>query len=242
VAADQPTILATSSGLLPDGDRTYSVKPSKLFTLAAELAHVGSSPRLCLINTAGGEDPAWASMEHNAFSKIGFVSSHLNLFPMPNWSDMRGHLLSQDIIWVGGGSTANLLALWRLHGLDEILRECWEAGVVLGGVSAGAICWHIGGTTDSFGLPLQAITNGLGFLPYSHSPHYDGEDTRRPLTQQFIAEGVLPDGYATDNGTGILFFGTELQYGFSEREGATTWSITRQGDAAVEVELETRML
>ncbi|HEY1826497.1 MAG TPA: hypothetical protein VGF87_00670, partial [Acidimicrobiales bacterium] len=74
MAADQPTILATSSGLLPDGDRTYSVKPSKLFTLAAELAHVGSSPRLCLINTAGGEDPAWASMEHNAFSKIGFVS------------------------------------------------------------------------------------------------------------------------------------------------------------------------
>src|SRR5581483_8864069 len=165
-----------------------------------ELARAGPAPHICIIDTAVGDDPARLATAHNAFAKLGMISSHLALFPMPNVTDIRAHLLAQDIIWVGGGSTANLLALWRLHGLDRILRECWEKGVVLKGVSAGSICWHIGGTTDSFGLPLQPITNGLGFLPYSNSPHYDAEEQRRPLTQRLIAEGVLPDGYATDNG------------------------------------------
>ncbi|HEY1831564.1 MAG TPA: peptidase E [Acidimicrobiales bacterium] len=249
MAADQPTILATSSGFAPEPDdptNMSNIKPSKVFALAAELAHAGEHPRVCMINTAGGEDPARTATMHNAFSKADMISSHLDLFVMPNWKDMRGHLLSQDIIWVGGGSTANLLALWRLHGIDVILRECWDAGVVLAGVSAGAICWHIGGTTDSFGLPLQPVTNGLAFLPYSHSPHYDAEAERRPLTQRLIAEGVLPDGYATDNGTGILFFGTDLQYGFTEVEGKKTWFISRtgdgDGDGAVEIEVETRAL
>ena len=128
---------------------------------------------------------------------------------MPNVPDMRAHLLAQDVIWVGGGSTANLLALWRLHGLDVILRECWEAGVVLKGVSAGSLCWHVGGTTDSFGPTLRPVTDGLAFLPYSNSPHHDAEEQRRPLIHRLIAEGALPDGYATENGTGLVFFGTD---------------------------------
>jgi peptidase E len=195
-----------------------------------------------MIPTAGGENPTYLSAYHHGFSKLGMVSSHLTLFTMPNVPDMRAHLLAQDIIWVGGGSTANLLALWRLHGLDEILRECWEAGVVLGGVSAGSICWHLGGTTDSFGLPLQAITNGLGFLPYSNSPHYDNEAERRPLTQRLIADGTLPDGYATEDGTGLVFFGTELAYAFSEIEDKTAYAVTRTDDGAHEAPIETRLL
>ena len=242
MSARQPTIIATSIGFQPDGPNAMSVRPGLSYALAAELAQAGAAPRVCIIPTAGGENPSSLSAYHHAFSKIGMVSSHLTLFPMPNVADIRAHLLAQDIIWVGGGSTANLLDLWRLHGLDVVLRECWEAGVVLSGVSAGSICWHVGGTTDSFGLPLQPVTNGLAFLPYSNSPHYDAEEERRPLTQRLIADGTLPDGYATENGTGLVFFGTELQYAITEVAGKTAYSITRQGDGAHEVALEARLL
>jgi peptidase E len=161
---------------------------------------------------------------------------------MPNVPDLRAHLLAQDIIWVGGGSTANLLALWRLHGLDLVLRECWEAGVVLKGVSAGSLCWHVGGTTDSFGPTLVPVTDGLAFLPWSNSPHHDAEEQRRPLIHRLIAEGTLPDGYATENGTGLVFFGTEIQDAFTEVEGKLAYSLTRDGSATREVALDTRLL
>jgi cyanophycinase-like exopeptidase len=242
VSASQPTIIATSIGFRADGPDALSVRPGPSYRLAAELAQAHSAPRVCIIPTAGGENTLYLSAYHHAFSKIGMVSSHLTLFPMPNIADIRSHLLAQDIIWVGGGSTANLLALWRLHGLDLILRECWEAGVVLKGVSAGSICWHVGGTTDSFGLPLQAVTNGLGFLPYSNSPHYDTEEERRPLTQRLIGDGTLPDGYATENGTGLVFLGTELQYAFTEEPGKTAYAITRTAEGVNEEVVETRLL
>ena len=148
----------------------------------------------------------------------------------------------RDIVWVGGGSTANLLALWRLHGLDEMLQECWEAGVVLKGVSAGSLCWHVGGTTDSFGPELRPVTDGLAFLPYSNSPHHDAEAQRRPLIHRLIAEGVLPDGYATENGTGLVFVGTELAEAFTEEEGKVAYSLTKEGDTTREVALPTRVL
>src|SRR6202044_2663228 len=199
-------------------------------------------PRLCIIATAVGDDSSRLAAVHNAFSKLGFISSHLRLFPMPNVPDVRAHLMAQDIIWVGGGSTANLLALWRLHGLDTVLRECWEAGVVLKGVSAGSLCWHIGGTTDSFGPTLRTVTNGLAFLPYSNSPHHDAEEQRRPLIHRLIAEGSLPDGYATENGTGLVFFGTELHEAFTELPGKTAYSLVRQGDSTTETALPTRLL
>jgi peptidase E len=242
VSAPQPTILATSIGLQSDGPALQNLRPGPTYALAAGLAEAGPHPRICLIATAVGDDPTRLAAAHHAFSKVGMVSSHLSLFPMPNVADIRDHLLSQDVIWVGGGSTANLLALWRLHGLDVILRECWESGVVLGGVSAGSLCWHIGGTTDSFGLPLQAITNGLAFLPYSNSPHHDAEAERRPLIHRLIADGTLPDGYATEDGTGLVFFGTQLHEAFTEVEGKTAYSLTRTAEGVDEVPLPTRLL
>jgi peptidase E len=219
-----------------------NVRPGPSYRLAADLAGAGDHPRLCMIATAVGDDSARVAAAHNAFAKVGFISSHLRLNPMPNYPDVRAHLLSQDVIWVGGGSTANLLALWRLHGLDTILRECWEAGVVLSGVSAGSLCWHVGGTTDSFGPTLQPVTNGLAFLPYSNSPHHDAEEQRRPLIHRLIAQGILPDGYATENGTGLVFVDTELQDAFSEVEGKVAYSLTKEGDTTRESPLPTRLL
>ena len=113
---------------------------------------------------------------------------------MPTVPDVRAHLLAQDVVWVGGGSVANLLAVWRVHGLDEIFREVWEAGVVLGGVSAGSLCWHVGGTTDSFGPDLRPVTDGLALIPTSNGVHYDSEEQRRPLYHRLVADGTLPGG------------------------------------------------
>lgn len=240
MSAAQPTIIATSIGFQGSMDRPVA---GPAYQYAARLANAGPHPRLCIISTAVGDNPNWVTLFYSAFAQQDMIVTHLALFPMPNIADIRAHLLSQDIIWVAGGSTANLLALWRLHGLDEILRECWAAGVVLMGVSAGSVCWHAAGTTDSFGLPLQPITNGLGFLPYSNSPHYDNEPERRPLAQRLIGEGVLPDGYATDDGAGLVFYGLELHEAITETAGARAYSIKRDGAGrAAETALPTRLL
>jgi peptidase E len=242
VPASQPTILATSIGFQPDGPDQWNFRPGPAYSLAARLAGAGPHPRLCILGTAVGDNPMYLASMHQAFSKLDMIVSHLALFPMPSFDDIRGHLERQDVIWVSGGSTANLLALWRLHGLDTILHDAWQAGVVLMGVSAGSLCWHLGGTTDSFGLPLQPMTDSLGFLPYSNSPHHDAEPGRRPLIHQLIAEGTLPPGYATDNGAGLLYYGTDLHEAVTEKDGALAYEIHREGDGAVETPLPTRLL
>src|SRR5215467_11945183 len=202
--AGSPTILATSGGLRFAGGRT-DVAYAPLIFHAIELSGVtGRAPRLCHVETAGGDQRYFQAMLSAAGQAAGVSVSHLSVFSMPSTDDTTGLLLAQDVVWVGGGSVANLLALWRLHGLDRSFREAWQAGVVLGGVSAGSICWHVGGTTDSFGPDLRPITNGLGFLPYSNGVHYDSEEQRRPLFQRLIAGGTLPGGYATDDGTGLV--------------------------------------
>ena len=161
---------------------------------------------------------------------------------MPNYDDVEAHLMQQDVIWVSGGSTANLLALWRVHGLDVILHRVWQAGVVLMGVSAGSLCWHVGGTTDSFGPHLRPVTNALGWLPYGNSPHHDAEEERRPLIHKLVADGTLPLSYATDNGAGLIYHGTELYEAFAETPGALAYEIRRDGDSARETPLPTRVL
>ncbi len=166
MAADTPTILATSGGFFR-GQRT-TVRPGPLLDFALELSRPGRLPRICFIGTAGGDQAYWNAALHAAYYDRAVLVSCLDLFPMPNIADMAAHLSSQDLIWVMGGSTANLLALWRLHELDKILRECWLSGVVLAGISAGSLCWHVGGTTDSFGPELRAVTDGLAFLPWSN--------------------------------------------------------------------------
>ncbi len=136
--------------------------------------------------TATGDDPARVGAFYAAFAGRDVDVSHLSLFTMPTVADVRAHLLAQDVVWVGGGSVANLLAVWRVHGLDEVLAEAWRAGVVLGGVSAGSLCWHAGGTTDSFDPDLRPVTNGPALLPHSNSVHHDSEPRRRPLYRGLV--------------------------------------------------------
>jgi len=239
--ADSPTILATSGGLVRGTWTDVAFGP--LIFYAVELSGVtGRTPRLCHVGTAGGDQRWFQAWFNDAGHAAGITVSHLNLFSMPNTADMTGMLLEQDVVWVGGGSVANLLALWRLHGLDESFRRAWTAGVVLSGVSAGSICWHIGGTTDSFGPDLRPVTNGLGFLPFSNGVHYDSEPQRRPLYQRLVAEGTLPDGYATDDGTGLVYRGTELAEAVTEVRGNGTYWVTRDDGQAREDRIEPRVL
>ena len=241
MAPDTPTILATSGGFFR-GQRT-TVRPGPLLDFALELAHPGALPRICFIGTAGGDQAYWNAALHAAYYDRAVLVSCLDLFPMPNIADMAAHLSSRDLIWVMGGSTANLLALWRLHELDTILRECWQSGVVLAGVSAGSLCWHVGGTTDSFGPELRAVTDGLAFLPWSNSPHYDSEEQRRPLYQRLVAEGVLGSGYATDNGVGLHYRGIEMVEAITEVVGAGAYFVERLHDGTVrETRVEPRVL
>ena len=240
--AAQPTILATSGGMTPGRRIRWEFAP--LTEHAIDLAGVtGRAPRICLLATAMGDNPTVVSTFYEAALQWRLTPSHVALLPMPNVEELREHLLGQDVIWVFGGSVAGLLALWRLHGLDTILRAAWQAGVVLTGVSAGSICWHAGGTTDSFGPDLRAVTNGLGFLPYSNGVHYDSEEQRRPLFQRLIADGTLPAGYATDDGAGVLYRGTEMVEALTEVEGKNAYYVERGPDGtATETRLDTRLL
>jgi peptidase E len=239
--SDTPTILATSGGYRQHDRLSFAF--GDLVHYAVELSGVsGVVPRVCQVGTASG-DPRHLNADLDEAARLaGFDLSHLNLFPMPSVEDIEGHLLEQDVVWVNGGSVANLLAVWRAHGLDEIFRRVWQAGVVLAGVSAGSICWHVGGTTDSFGPTLRPVTNGLGFLPYGNGVHYDGESQRRPLVHELVAAGTLPTTYCTDNGAGIVYRGTEPVEAVAERDGAYGYVVTRDGDRAVEEQLPTRRI
>jgi peptidase E len=239
--ADQPTILATSGGYrLADRVR---FEFDALVHHAIELSGVsGRAPRVTHLGTAGGDQAQVNSWMHDAARLAGLELTNLNLFSMPSVDDVQGHLLDQDVVWVNGGSVANLLAVWRVHGLDTIFRQVWDAGVVLAGVSAGSICWFAGGTTDSFGPELRAVTNGLGLLPYGNGVHYDSEARRRPLVHRLVADGTLPTTHCTDDGVGLVYHGTELVEAVSELDGKSAYVVTRQGDTAVEERLETRRL
>ncbi|HVV30042.1 MAG TPA: peptidase E [Mycobacteriales bacterium] len=241
MTVDTPTILAASGGYVLGRRQAPEVGP--ILRYAMDLSGA-TRPRVCTVNTAGGDDARWLSWCYAALAAAGAEPTHLQVYPMPNVADVTAHLLSCDVIWVGGGSVANLLALWRLHGYDTAMRTAWERGVVLGGVSAGSLCWHVGGTTDSFTPDLTPITNGLGLLPHSNCPHYDSEARRRPLYQSLIADGTLPDGFATDDGTCLVFRGSELVECVSDRDGAACWQVQRSPDrtSVVETRLEPRRL
>jgi peptidase E len=142
----------------------------------------------------------------------------------------------------GGGSTANMLAIWRLHSVDRMLREAWESGVILAGISAGMICWFEASVTDSFGRGLAPFHDGLGLVPGSACPHYDSEPNRRPSYQQLIGEGALPAGIAADDGAAVHFVGTDLVEAVSSRPNACAYRVELRHGRLLEQPLETRYL
>ena len=184
-------------------------------------------PRLLIVPTASAERDDVVAMYLERFARHSDPSV-LRTFPWPP-DDLRSRLLDQDAIWVGGGNTANMLAIWRVHGIDELLREAWDAGVVLFGASAGMICWFEAGVTDSFGPQLDGLRDGLGFLAGSACPHYDGEDLRRPRYRELVDDG-FPPGVAADDGVGLHFEGTELVEAVTCRPGAAAYRVGADGE------------
>src|SRR5215218_7654755 len=157
--------------------------------------------------------------------------SHLPFFPWPP-SDLRELALDQDVIYVSGGNTANALAIWRVHGFDAILREAWEAGVVLTGWSAGMICWFEATITDSFGPQLEGMRDGLGFLAGSACPHYDGEELRRPRYRALV-HGGFPAGVAAEDGVALRYEGTALAEVVACRRGAQAYRVEPAAETAL---------
>ena len=232
-------ILATSGGFVSTG--LWGVmKPGNIFLRALELTGK-ERPSVVLVMTASGDQPDYLAQMYSALGSASCDVDHLALFTQPNRNPAE-LLPAADIVWVGGGSVANLLALWRLHGVDKAMREAWEGGTILAGVSAGSICWHTGGPTDSFGTTLAPVTNALSFLPYGNGVHYDSETQRRPLLQSLVADGTLPTSFATDDHVGILYEGTTPVEVITDSTvdpatGPAAYRIENIGGAAVETRL-----
>jgi peptidase E len=198
-------------------------------------------PKVCFIPTASGDSPDYLGRFHAAYDEVA-EASHLTLFDR-QVEDIGGFLLDQDGIYVGGGNTLSLLAVWRAHGVDTALRAAHDAGVVLGGLSAGSICWFESGTTDSFGPVLQPLDGGLGFIAGSHSPHYDGEPQRRPTYRRLVGEGRLPAGLAIDDGAAALHDGPDLVEVVASAPGRTAYRVEPDGrGGAIETALPARVL
>jgi dipeptidase E len=208
-----------------------SIGGSKLEEFLLELTSV-PRPRICYVGTASAQKPEYVEMFYDSFRGRSCEPTHLELFGVPE--DSATHVAAQDVIYVGGGNTANMLALWRVHGIDRALREVWERGGVLGGWSAGANCWFEDSVTDSFGPKLRALGDGLGLLTGSFCPHYDGEPERRPTYTRLVSDGVLPLGYAADDDAAFYFEGTELREVVSQRAGARGYRVTPDGEEPLE--------
>jgi peptidase E len=200
-------------------------------------------PRLCYLPTASADSPSgilrWyescAPLDVHPFVQESFISSYTM---DQSW---RESLLSMDGIVVSGGNTLNQQAIWKVQGIDEVLREAWDQGVVLGGASAGSLCWFEEGTTDSRPKEVTKI-ECLGFLRGSHSPHYDAEAVRRPTYHRLISSGELKPGYACDNDAGIYFVDNEVRRVVKTREAARVYHVELRGGQIVETELPAEMI
>jgi dipeptidase E len=203
----------------------------------AMLDHVLSlarGPRVLYVPTASNEDPARALDWYERLrGRCDFTP--LRFYPWPP-ADLRELTLAHDVVMVPGGNTANMLAIWRVHGFDAILREAWQSGALLTGWSAGMICWFEAGVTDSFGPQLEGMRDGLGFLPGSSCPHYDGEERRRPVYGQLVRDGY-PAGIALDDAAGAHYVGTELHEVVTSLPGSGGYLVGADGEVALPARL-----
>ena len=217
--------------------------PERVHPIVEYLLSLVDKPRarVAIIPTAMGDSAEALVRLYARLPADRTERSHLALFHR-TIDNIESYLLGQDIILVAGGNTANMLAVWRTHGVDRALRSALDAGVILTGGSAGSLCWFEGGTTDSFNLyQLAPIRDGLAFLPGSHCPHYDGEAQRRPLYHQLIQDG-FPAGYALDEDAAIHFVDGQLAEVVTAREGAGAYRVERIDGHVVETPLASRRL
>ncbi|MDQ1123528.1 Type 1 glutamine amidotransferase-like domain-containing protein [Microbacterium trichothecenolyticum] len=233
-----PRILATCGGWVEASWGDVGFGP--LLRFALDLTGVEGRPRVLFVNTAGGDQRVDEGRELAAAMAAGVDASHLRLFGRTA-PDLAEVVDAADLVWVGGGSVANLLPVWRTHGLDTVLRRAWEGGTLLAGTSAGAICWHEGGPTSGFG-EIRTITDGLGFIPGSLGVHYDSQAQRRPALHAAVGSGALPGGFGLDEGTGVLYEGSRAVDVVTELPGGAVYRVDRDGDGVVEEALPTRLL
>jgi dipeptidase E len=225
------------------GGGGFSMEPENLLLDEFVLSLAESdSPRVCLVPTASGDSEGYITRFYRALSSLDCRPTDLRLFDR-TVDDLAGFILSQDVIYVGGGNTASLLAVWRAHGLDQILAQAWRRGVVLCGVSAGMNCWFEASVTDSFGGgKLGCLSDGLGLLPGSCCPHYDGEQQRGPAFHRLIKSGELSAGLAADDGAALVFSGTQLSEVVSSRPDAAAYRVKRDKEKVSEKQLAARYL
>jgi peptidase E len=235
----------TDRRIIAMGGGGFMVRPDDglLDAFVLDLARERSGrdrPRICFLPTAVGDSDASVVEFYTAFAD-GAEPRHLALFARTR-PDIGSFLLDQDIVYVGGGNTANMLAVWRVHGVDRAVRGAWEAGVVMAGVSAGAIYWFEGCTTDSFGPELRPLRDGLAVLDGSFVPHYHGEAQRRPLFHRLVADGTLPAGYGVDDGAALVYHGTELHEVVASSTEAGAYRVESVNGSIVETPLAARYL
>lgn len=223
--------------ILAMGGGGFSMEAGNVLLDEHALALTGvDCPRVCFLPTASGDADHYIVRFYRAFPAGRCQPSHISLFRRDGGAaDLAGHLLTQDLVYVGGGSVISLLGTWRAHGIDDMLRIAWESGVVMAGLSAGSLCWFDHGVTAFHGVsrPIE----GMGFLPHSNAVHYDDKPERRAAFLAAIADGMIP-GYGTGDGAALHFVGTELAEVVTSRPTARAFHVTRTG----ETELATRYL
>lgn len=219
------------------GGGGFSMEPENLLLDQYILEQAqNKKPKICFLPTASGDQQSYIDAFYKAFETLECNPSHLSLFE-PNFKSTEELLLNQDIIYVGGGNTRNMMILWKEWGLDELLIQCYQEGIILAGISAGSICWFEEGLTDPLNGPLYPI-KGLGILKGSHCPHYDGENKRKPAYRQHISEELMKPGYAADDGAALHFVDEILYKSVSSRKNSNVYYAEAKGNEVLETKLD----
>jgi dipeptidase E len=228
------------SDIIAVGGSAFSAEPRNLALDKYILDQAGKvRPKVLMIPTATGDHVEYVAKFYAAYAALDARPAHLPLFHRT--ADLREMVLSQDVVFVGGGNTKSMLAVWRDWGLPEILQEAAGSGVVLGGVSAGAICWFEQGVTDSWADRLRPL-ECMGWIPGSCCPHYDGEVERRPAYHSLLLAGQIRPGYAIDDGVAAHFRNGKLERIVSKRDGARAYHVTVDGGKIKEDAFVTTLL
>jgi len=227
------------SHIIAMGGGGFSMEPDNLRLDHYILEKAGKpNPVVCFVPTAGGDADDYIAQFYHSYRKLPCRPRHLPLFKPPG--DIAGCIAESDVIYVGGGNTRNLLAIWREWGVDALLRQAWERGTLLCGLSAGAICWFEHGVTDSAG-PLAPV-RCLGFLSGTCVPHYDAQTHRRPAFHEFLRQSLLTNGYGLDDGAAAYFVDGEVSEFVSSRVHARAFYVRKKNGQVIEEPRDTRLL